>query len=179
MTQIGNVYGQALYSLAREEGLDTKVLSQLKILSDCFAREGDFVRLLASRNIPKEERCHIVDESFRPILHPYVLNFLKLLTEKDYIRHFSACVDTYRENYNEDHNILPVQAVTAVALTQEQSEKLSAKLRQITGKSVELTNRVEPGCIGGMRLDYDGKRVDDTVSHRLENIRSLLKNTVL
>ena len=179
MTQIGTVYGQALYSLAREEDLDRSILSQLTVLDSSFSQEPDFLRLLGAPNLGKEERCQIVDESFRNAVHPYVLNFLKLLTEKGYMRHFSACVAAYREQYNEDNGILPVQAVTAVALSAEQAEKLSSKLKQITGKTIELTNRVDPGCIGGVRLDYDGKRVDDTVSHRLDRIRSLLQNTVL
>jgi F0F1-type ATP synthase delta subunit len=38
---------------------------------------------------------------------------------------------------------------------------------------------VDAACIGGVRLDYDGKRVDGTVSNRLEKLGSLLKNTVL
>ncbi|MBQ4600093.1 MAG: ATP synthase F1 subunit delta [Oscillospiraceae bacterium] len=179
MTQIGSVYGQALYDLAREEGLDQPLLEQLKALRDSFAQEPDFLRLLSAPNLSKEDRCRIADDSFRGKVHPYVLNFLKILTEKGYARHFGACAEAYREQYNRDHGILPVKAVTAVALTPEQADKLSAKLAGITGKTVELTNRVDPDCLGGVRLDYDGKRVDDTVSHRLDAIRAMLKNTVL
>lgn len=179
MTQIGAVYGQALYDLAREEGLGQSVLEEMKALDGCFAQEPDFLRLLSAPNLSKEDRCRIVDDSFRGKVHPYVLNFMKILTEKGYVRHFSECVEAYREQYNQDHGILPVKAVTAVALTPEQSEKLSGKLARITGKTIELSNRVDPECLGGVRLDYDGKRVDDTVSHRLDAIRAMLKNTVL
>ena len=48
-----------------------------------------------------------------------------------------------------------------------------------TGKQILLHSRVEPGTLGGVRLDYDGRRLDDTVAHRLQNIRDLLKKTVL
>ena len=179
MTQIGSVYGEALYSLASEEKLDTDILQQLLVLEQSFTQEPDFVRLMGSPNLSKEERCGILDTSFRGKVHEYVLNFLKILTEKGYFRHFSACVRAYRERYNEAHNILTVTAVTAVALTAEQSQKLSGKLGRLTGKTIELVNRVDPACMGGVRLDYDGKRVDDTVSHRLDALRGLLKNTVL
>ena len=70
-------------------------------------------------------------------------------------------------------------AVTAIPLTEDQAGRLTEKLTQVTGKTIDLTNRVDPSCLGGMRLDYDGKRLDDTVAHRLEAVRSLLKNTVL
>jgi len=179
MTEVGSTYGEALYSLAREEGLSQVIFDQLKVLSVSFAQEPDFVRLLSSPNLPKAERCQILDNCFRGKTEPYLLNFLKILTEKGYMRQFPDCVQAYRELYNRDNGILPVTAVTAVKLTDAQVNKLTAKLQSLTGKRIELTNQLDPATLGGIRLDYDGKRVDDTVSHRLDAVRSMLQNTVL
>ena len=179
MTQVGNVYGEALYDLARSENLDSQILAEITALKEGFSQEPDFLRLMAAPNVPKEERCQILDSSFQGKVHPYVLNFLKILTEKGYPLHFSDCCVDYSNRYNQDHGILPVHAVTAVALTESQSARLCEKLQTITGKTIELTNRVEPGVLGGIRLDYDGKQLDDTVSHRLDSIRSMLNTTVL
>ena len=104
---------------------------------------------------------------------------LKILTEKNYVRYFSDCCDAYAEYFNQDNGILPVTAVTAVAMSPAQAEKLTEKLSRTTGKKIELTNRIDPSCLGGVRLDYDGQRLDDTVSHRLSAIRELLKTDVL
>ena len=60
-----------------------------------------------------------------------------------------------------------------------QRAKLTDKLSRLTGKTIDLACRVDPSVLGGMRLDYDGKRVDDTVSHRLDAIRNMLRSTVL
>ncbi|MBQ7795181.1 MAG: ATP synthase F1 subunit delta [Lachnospiraceae bacterium] len=179
MTQVGNVYGQALYSLVKDEGLSAVVLEELKVLKKSFSEEPEFVRLLAAANLSKEERCQILDDSFRGKIQPYVLNFLKILTEKGYIRQFFQCCETFESQFNLDHGILPVKAVTAIPLTKEQTEKLTKKLSGITGKTVIIENQVDADCIGGVRLDFDGKRLDDTVAHRLEAIGGLLKNTVL
>ena len=179
MTGVGNVYGEALYLLAREEDRSKTILEELKVLDESFTQEPDFLRLLSSPNLPKAERCQILDDSFRGKIDPYLLNFMKILTEKGYIRHFSDCRKGYTLHYNQDNGILSVTAVTAVALSGAQAEKLTGKLESITGKTIELINRVDPGIYGGVRLDYDGQRLDDTVAHRLENIRNLLKNTVL
>lgn len=179
MTQIGSVYAQGLYSLTKEESCEKTVLEQLLVLEKAFVQEPDFLRLLASPNLPKEERCQILDKSFREKVHPYVLNFMKLLTEKGYVRHFPQCVQAYKEQYNDEHGILAVRAVSAVALTEDQIQKLKKKLAAITGKEIELTNKVDPDCLGGIRLDYDGKRIDGTVRNRLDEIHNLLKNTVL
>lgn len=179
MMQAGNIYGEALYSLAREEALSEIILEQLQLIAECFEQEPDFLRFLGTPNLPKSERCQILDDCFRGKVEPYVLNFLKILTEKGYIRHFDRCVQRYRKLYNQDNGILPVTAVTAVAMTGDQTARLTETLQRITGKRIELTNKLDPDAMGGMRVDYDGKRVDDTVAHRLDAMGSLLKNTVL
>ena len=179
MTQTGSVYGEALYDLAGSEGLSEVILKELTVLSQSFATEPDFIRLLGTPSISKQERCQILDDSFRGKVHPYVLSFLKILTEKGYMRHFGDCCEAYRALYNRDNGILPVNAITAVALSDSQRQRLSEKLAAITGKKIELNNRIDPNCLGGIRLDYDGNRLDDTVEHRLNAIRSVLKNTVL
>lgn len=179
MTQAGSVYGEALYDLAKSEGLSHRILQELEVLAESFRREPEFLRLLSAPNVSKAERCAVLDASFEGKVHPYVLNFLKLLTEKGYARHFADCCAAYRTHYNLDNGILPVRAVTAVPLNQAQTQKLTAKLSELTGKTVQLTNHVDPEILGGVRLDYDGKRLDDTVSHRLDAVRGLLKNTVL
>ena len=81
MTEVGNVYGEALYDLAKAEALSKIIGEQLHILQQSFQQEPDFIRLLSSPNLSKAERCRILDDSFRGKVHTYVLNFLKILTE--------------------------------------------------------------------------------------------------
>ena len=179
MTEVGSVYGLSLYQLAKDESLAKTIGEELIVLQEAFRAEPDFIRLLSSPNLSKAERCQILDQSFRSKVHPYVLNFLKILTEKGYMRHFADCCDAYTESYNADNGILSVTAVTAVVLTDAQRDKLAAKLQKLTGKEILLRNRIDPSVLGGIRLDYDGRRVDDTLAHRLDAIRDLLSNTVL
>lgn len=179
MTEVANVYGGALYSLADEENLADQILEELTVLQESFRAEPDFLKLLSSPNLSKAERCQVLDASFREKVHPYVLNFLKILTEKGYVRHFSGCYEAFTLHYNEANGILPVTAVTAVPLSDAQAEKLKQKLGSITGKQITLLSRIDPAVLGGIRLDYDGQRLDDTVSHRLDSLRELLRKTVL
>ena len=179
MTQIGSVYGEALYELALSENLIEEIRAQLLVLDESFQAEPDFLRLLCSPNLSKQERCQILDDIFRGRMHLYLLNFLKILTEKGYIKQFSSCCEMFTQLYNRDHNIVSVTAVTAVALSQKQREALTQKLTRITGKNILLRNRVNPACLGGVRLDYDGQRLDGTVKNHLDRLREMLNNTVL
>ena len=179
MTEVATTYGQAMYDLARDEGKSQQILAELSVLDQSLSAEPEFIQLLSSPNIPKEERVRILDDSFRGKIDPYVLNFLKILTEKGYIRHFSGCCQFYRQCYNKDNGIMPVIAYTAVPLSDELRRKLTDKLSAVTGKTIELECRIDPRVLGGIRLDYDGQRLDDTVSHRMDAIRDLLNKTVL
>lgn len=174
MTGVDINYAQALYSLAVEDSATEEILQQLETLAMSFGEEPSFLRLLDTPDIPKAERCGILDDSFRGKVHLYVLNFMKILTEKGDARHFCDCVKAYREIYNEKHDIVSVTATTAVEMTDGQKEKLQKKLETITGKTVLLLTRLDEGCVGGVRLDYDGKRIDGTVKSRLDKIRSQL-----
>ena len=165
-------YAQGLYTLAQEEGLTEQIMTELSVLEQ--AVDEQYLNLLSTPALPKEERCGLLDQAFRGKVHVYVLNFMKLLTEKGYIRHFSGCCAAFRQQYNEDRGILPVRVVSAAALTDTQLEKLKETLEKRTGKTVSLQCSVDAGVLGGVRLDYDGVRIDGTVKARLDEVRRLL-----
>lgn len=179
MTEMTAGYAQALFDLAQEENFSSVFMEQLQVLDKAFLEEPDFLRLLATPNINKTERCSILDESFRDRVHLYVLNFLKVLTEKGEILRFHNCVKQFRELYNEASGIISVHAVSAVELTDAQKQKLQQKLEAVTGKTVQLETRVDPACLGGVRLDYDGKRIDGTVKNRLEAMAAQLNSATV
>ena len=179
MTEVGSVYGESLYSLAKEENLAEEILQELNVLEESFRAEPGYLKLLSAAALSKQERTQILDEAFASRLQPYLLNFMKILAEKGYIRQFPHCCASYRQCYYRDYGILPVVAVSAVALTESQAQRLQEKLSTITGKTILLENQIDPELLGGLRLDFDGKQVDDTIAHRLDSIRQMLKNTVL
>lgn len=179
MSKIANTYAEALYTLVSDEGLEKTVLYELSVLRQCFAADPEFIRLLANPSFPKDVRCHTLDDSFQGKIQPYLLNFMKILTKKGYIHHFDRCCQAYRNSYNQAHDILPVTATTALPLSADQQLRLTAKLASMTGKNVELTNWVDITVLGGVRLDYGGKQMDDTIRHRMDTVRNLLQNTVL
>ncbi|MBE6942745.1 MAG: ATP synthase F1 subunit delta [Ruminococcaceae bacterium] len=177
MSESAGVYAKSLYSLSAEEDITVALLEEMDMARDIFHSEPDFVDLLAMPSLSKEERTGMLDACFRGRVHPYLLNFLKILTERGLIRQFAKCCQVYRECYNEDSGILDVSIVSAVALTEEQKSALKEKLDRRTGKNVRLCCKIDPDCIGGILVDYQDKRIDGTVSGRLSAMAEQLKNT--
>ena len=179
MNRTGTVYGQSLYALAKEEALEARILQELEVLKAVFTEQPDYGKLLSSRSLSKQERTGLLDDALRGKVHPYVLNFLKLLTEKGCVAGFADCCRAYREQYNLEHGILQVRAISAIALTDSQKQRLTEKLTAITGQKIDLVCKEDPSVLGGVQLRYNGVQVDGTVQGRLEAVAKSLKNTVL
>ena len=53
------------------------------------------------------------------------------------------------------------------------------KLQRVTGKTITLTEKVDPSVLGGLRLDLGGTRLDGTVQGRLERLRNEISGVVI
>ena len=179
MTDKARVYGLALYELAREEGLGEAILTQLDGCEKLLGENPDYVKLLSTPSITKEERRDAVGHALEGRVHTYIVSFLKLLIDREAVREFPGCVEAYRQKYYEDNGILEVTATTAVALSPDARSKLLKKLDVVFGKKILLKCLVDPAVLGGMRLECAGRRYDGTVKDRLSRIEKGLRDTVL
>ena len=179
MTETAKMYGGSLYDLAAEEGLETRILGELDEVQQLLKQNPDYLRLLSTPSIPKKERCGLLDEALRGQVHLYVLNFLKILCEKGTLRELSGCARAYRLRYNQAHGILEATATSAVPMTAQQTQALHAKLEKLTGKTIDLKTKVDPGVLGGIRLDMEGTELDGTVQNRLAALRRDIASVTL
>lgn len=179
MTELGRLYGGALYELAREENLSEELLRQLDMCVKLLEDNPEYGRLLSAPSVAKEERRELIKSAFAGRVHVYVESFLKLLVDRDAVGELSRCAQAYRARYNEDNGILEVTATAAVDLDRATREKLTARLREVFGKKIVLKVTVDPAVLGGMRLECAGRRYDGTVKDRLARIERGLRQTVL
>ena len=174
MTEFGKEYGEGLFSLCASEQLDLSILEELKALKQAFRENASFVRLLGNMSLPKAERVAIVDETLGGQVHEYVLNFLKILVERGAIHEFEECVSAYQECCNAAHQVAVAEVTTAKPLTEAQRGKLMKKLAGMTGKEIVIKEKIDPSVLGGVLLQMDGKRYDNTVRHRLAAIKQTM-----
>ena len=171
MTETAKMYGGSLYDLAAEEGLESRILEELDAAAALLRDDPEYLHLLSIPSIPKKERCGLLDQALRGQVHPYVLNFLKILCEKGTLRELPGCARAYRVRYNQAHGILEAMAVSAVPMTEQQTARLHEKLEAVTGRQIDLKTKVDPAVLGGIRLDLEGTELDGTVKNRLASLR--------
>lgn len=174
MTDLAREYGEGLYELCEEENLTEDGLQQMQMLKCCFKEQPDFLLLLSNMAIAKEERVGIIEKTLRGQVHKYVLNFVKILCERNLLHEFYGCEEAYRTLYNQRHSILEAVVTTAKPMNDAQREKLLKKLNTMTGRSINLNEKVDAAVIGGVLLEMDGKRYDNTLRHRLEGLQNVL-----
>lgn len=174
MTAFEKEYGTALYSLAEEERLQDEVLAGLELTQQVLRENPQYPRLLQNPALSKEERLTLLDNALRGAVHPYVLNFCKLLCGQSALGALEGAAAQYRAQLYEARGLLPVTALTAVPLSEAQQEALCAKLRARTGKTILLTNTVDARVLGGVKLTYAGREMDGSAAGRLAALRDAL-----
>ena len=179
MTDSAALYGKSLYDLAAGENLSDEIMEEMEAVSELLSQNPDYVRLLLEPSIAKKERLGLLDDAFGGQIHPYLLNFMKILTENGLLREFRACEACYRELWYDAHGIAVAQVASASPLDDEQTARLKEKLEKMSGKTVILQSRVDPELLGGVQVELEGKLYDGTVKGRLAGIRRSLDETVL
>ena len=109
----------------------------------------------------------------------YLVNFIKLLCEKNLLREFGGCCDEYLRRYNQDNGIAEATATSAVPLTEAQAEALKQKLEKLSGKKISLSLKTNPSLLGGVRVELEGKELDGTVKGRLDGLSRKLDSLTL
>lgn len=176
---IQKVYAQALFDAAVEENLLEETKNELDTLSSVFSEQPLFLTLLSSPAVTREEKAQMLKETISGKVEPILYNFLRILADEQRAGFFPQIQQAFTALYRDYHNILPVTAVTAVPMTGQQIEKLSARLSALSGKNVLLQNKVDASLIGGVLLQYDGHELDGSVREQLDSLRRNLTRIVL
>ncbi len=171
-------YAEALFLLTEEESLSDTVLEELSEISALLTENSDYIKLLDTPSVPKEERMSLIDEAFSGVSE-YVVNLMKILAERHLAYIFPRTAKEYKALYNTSRGIEEVEAVTAAPMDKEQIEKLKSALEKKTAKTVIIKNTVDGSVLGGMKLRYMGKQLDGTIRSRLDAFERSLKNTVI
>ena len=179
MTQAARVYGESMYELALSEGLSGEILEEMKVIRRLFQDNPDYVHLLSEPSIPGNERIDLIEIAFGKQAERYLVNFIKLLCEKNLLREFGGCCDEYLRRYNQDNGIAEATATSAVPLTEAQAEARFLMLEKLSGKKISLSLKTNPSLLGGVRVELEGKELDGTVKGRLDGLSRKLDSLTL
>ena len=176
--QYAKSFGDAIFLLAEELNQTEEIKSDFVLLCDILDSNPEYLKLLDTPALSREERIELADKSFST-LNKNLLNLVKILCERRMTYLLFKIRDCYMSDYDIAYGIERVEAITIIPLTNEQTEKLKTKLEKATGKHIIITNTIDPSILGGMKLRYLGKQIDGSVKSKLDRFEQSLKDIVI
>ena len=171
-------YGDALFMLAKELNEIDIVKDDLDTLCTVMENNAEYLKLLDTPSLSREERVKLVDTAFGT-LNKNLVNMTKILTERRLVYLVFKIREAYILAYDEHYNIERVEAISAIPLTSEQLNKLQLKLEKVTQKQIVVTNTIDSSILGGMKLRYLGIQLDGSIKTKLDNFEKSLKDLVI
>jgi F-type H+-transporting ATPase subunit delta len=171
---IARRYAQALFSTAMKAGTVERVETDLEMIDALLRTSPRLLRILRAPTIGAAEKKELARRLFESQISNLTLRFLSLLIDK---RREGVLPEINREFRSLSYGargILPVTATVATHLTAEERARLIEALVRRTGKTIELSEEVDPELIGGMVLRLGDTIIDGSVAGQLRRLRQQL-----
>ena len=174
--EVGARYAQALYDLAEAGGGVAAVEADLDGLDRLRAESADFRRLLTSPTLGHGDKAKgllaIADAAQVSVL---TRKLLGLLGANSRIAALPAVAAAFRRISADRRGAIAAEVVTAVALSEAQRQGVASALRQALGRDPEITTRVDPSILGGLRVKVGSRLFDASLRTRLDQMKFALK----
>lgn len=167
-------YARALFDLAVEEKQVDRFEQELNEIQQLLNSNADLEKLLYHPRVQENDKKDLMKKILGTQVSPLILNFIMLTIDKGRVDLLKGIITYFKHLTREAKGIVEVQVQAAFELTPENRTKLVAKLKQLTGREIDLKETVDPSLIGGMRMRIGDKVIDGSIQRHLERIKENL-----
>ena len=165
-------YAQAAFELALQRNELKSWQESLKKIAD-LTRDEKLMALLENPKFPFATKKGLLQEQLGEI-NLLALNLALLLASKGKLGIASNISQQYNILLDAHHGIERAEVVTALPLSDEDTEVISRRLGEMVGHEVVIDTRVDPSILGGLRARIGDMLIDGSVQHRLETLKKNL-----
>jgi F-type H+-transporting ATPase subunit delta len=164
-------YAKALFLLGRENGQSDLLYEDIQNFLAVMQSSADLRRFLKHPQISFQLQRQTLEALFAKHVHPSFLRFLHFLLRKNRLNLLADIAAEFERLYLVEKGTQKVQITTAHALDEDQTQKIIQRLKQRLARDVQLTIRVEPHLIGGLRIQYEDQIIDLSFENHLRRFR--------
>lgn len=165
----------ALVDSAADESELSGVRSDMESFFERVADSGELRDVLLSTVFPMEEKKAVLGDFLEASSSLEITRrFLLLVLEMEKVSALLGSREAVLAKLDESVGKVTAEITSARDLSQGDVERLSAALRAATGKTVEVSLKVDPYMIGGIKAQVGDKIYDNSVRTQLERIRGVL-----
>jgi F-type H+-transporting ATPase subunit delta len=163
-------YATAIFSLATDAGSVDAVGRDLAAAASAIAADDDATRFFVSPVIDRAEKATVVEHVFGAALGEIALHTLLLLVRKRREALLSPIVAEYEKLQLAQSGREPLEIVSARELTPAELDDLVQRLSRSYGRAFQVTRRVDPALLGGIRITMGDRRIDGSIAGRLDDL---------
>ncbi len=160
-------YATAVAELAREQGATDRVSADLQTIARAIGESNPVADFFRAPVIGRPDKERVLGEAFGQ-LHPIALHTLLLLVRKHRETLLAAIVSEYLALERAARGRELLTLTSARALDRKEYSDVISSLERSYGKKFEVTEVVDPSLIGGLRIMMGDRRIDATISGRLD-----------
>lgn len=177
---VEKTYGDALFQLVLEETPEqlSDVLTVLREINHIFAENSDYIKLIKTPTVTADEKLQLINQAFKGKVCESVYNFLLVLVQNKRLDYFDKIYTYFLLLHNDYKNIADITVTTTVPLSEALKEKLIGKMSLFTGKTINLSEKIDKSIIGGIVISYGNTQIDGSVKARLEALKNDIANTI-
>ena len=167
-------YARALFEIARADGTLDEVEDELFRFARSYEGSEELRNTLSDEQIPPEKRQAIIEDLLGGKATSTTTQLVSMVVGSGRARDLPAIVDVLVQRASTAKQLDVAEVRTAVALTDDQRDRLKAALENATGKSLNLKAIVDPSVVGGVVATIGDDIIDDSVRTRIDQLKSRL-----
>ena len=172
----GQRYAKALFDLASETGALRTVEADLKSLAAALEGSADLRRLLASPVFSAADKAKGLGAiAAKAKFHATTSKFLGLLAANGRAGDLAPVMTAFNALAAKARGAVSAEVTSAAPLTAAQAKGVAAGLRTALGKDPEITTRVDPALLGGIKVRVGSRLFDASLKSKLDSLKFALK----
>ena len=166
-------YARGLFEVARAEGTLDEVEDELFRFARTYESNEALRETLTDEMVPAAMRQAVVEDLLGKAT-PTTVQLVSMVVGSGHGRDLPAIIDSLVQRASAAKNLELAEVRSAVALTDDQQDRLKAALSNATGKQVNLKVVVDPSVLGGIVATVGDTVIDGSVRTRLDQLISRL-----
>ena len=167
-------YAVTLLEAADEIGATAAVQRDVERLLETVRQSGELAEFLADPLADGQAQANALRELFSGKVEVLTLNFLRLMAVRGRASIIDAALGNFLDQIAEREGIISAEVRSAVALSEEQRQRLQARLEHHSGRTVRLDVQVDASLRGGAIVRVGDTVFDGSVNTYLERLQARL-----
>lgn len=178
MEKVASRYAQALFEFAFESNKVDLWQQQMQLVHQVFQQDPQIGDFFSHIRVEANQKKTVFKEIFSSRIDRDVVNFFCLLIDKRRVNQFKEIAKEFHVLCNQSNGIKEGVVYSTRLLDSNEVKRIEESISQKMKLNVELTNKLDPHLLSGVRVVVDDIVMDGSLKNKIDSLRhELLKGS--